>query len=174
MEAPKRSSAERNFARLLRHALTAPGEETLYVVDGKPVMAFWGFSTDAALPGSFLVAAPAVPLPAAAAVPQAVLASAPMLSPAPGARATWWPWLLPALLLPPLLAALAWVLRPYLPHLEARLEAEARDRALAFSVRQPVELQNVRLATLQQDNEDLRLELVRLSDEVARKGGNCA
>ena len=43
MEAPQRSGAERNFARLLRHALTAPGEETLYVVDGKPVMTFWGF-----------------------------------------------------------------------------------------------------------------------------------
>src|SRR5436190_16008392 len=35
MEEPARSGAERNFARLLRHALTAPGEETLYVVDGR-------------------------------------------------------------------------------------------------------------------------------------------
>jgi hypothetical protein len=177
MDAPQRSGAERNFARLLRHALTAPGEETLYVVDGKPVMAFWGFSTDAALPGSFLAAAPAVPVPAAAsaAVPQAVLASAPALGPGVMVeRATWWQWLLLALLLLLLLAGLAWVLRPYLPHLEARLEAEARDRALAFSVRQPVELQNVRLATLQQDNENLRLELARLNDEMARKGGDCA
>src|SRR5215470_3956172 len=73
MEAPTRSGAERNFARLLRHALTAPGEETLYVVDGRPVMAFWGFSADAALPGSFLAAAPAVPVPAATIAPQAVL-----------------------------------------------------------------------------------------------------
>src|SRR5919108_1141353 len=38
MEAPERSSTERSFARLLRHALTAPGEETLHVVDGRPVM----------------------------------------------------------------------------------------------------------------------------------------
>src|SRR5580693_1338171 len=51
MEAPQRSGAERNFARLLRHALTAPGEDALYIVDGKPVMTFWGFSADAALPG---------------------------------------------------------------------------------------------------------------------------
>ncbi len=36
MDEPQRSTAERNFARLLRHALTAPGEDTLYVVDGKP------------------------------------------------------------------------------------------------------------------------------------------
>jgi hypothetical protein len=179
MEAPQRSGAERNFARLLRHALTAPGEETLYVVDGKPVMAFWGFSADAALPGSFLAAAPAVPMPIAAAAtvapPQAVLASAPAIAPALMIeRATWWQWLLLALLLLVLLAGLAWLLRPYLPHLEPRLEAEARDRALAFSVRQPVDLQNVRLATLQQDNENLRLEMARLNDELSRKGGDCA
>ena len=85
-------------------------------------------------------------------------------------RATWWQWLLLALLLLLLLAGLAWLLRPYLPHLEPRLEAEARDRALEFSVRQPVELQNVRLATLQQDNENLRIELARLTDEARPQG----
>jgi hypothetical protein len=182
MEAPQRSGAERNFARLLRNALTAPGEETLYVVDGKPVMAFWGFSADAALPGAFLPSAPIVPQPiaatpavAAAAAPEAVFASAPALAPAIVVeRATWWQWLLLALLLLLLLAGLAYLLRPYLPHLEPRLEAEARDRALEFSVRQPVELQNVRLVTLQQDNENLRIELARLTDALAHKGGDCA
>ncbi len=184
MEAPQRSGAERNFARLLRNALTAPGEETLYVVDGKPVMTFWGFSADAALPGAFLPSAPIVPQPmapapaaaaAAAAAPEAVMASAPAIAPAIVVeRATWWQWLLLALLLLLLLAGLAYLLRPYLPHLEPRLEAEARDRALEFSVRQPVELQNVRLATLQQDNESLRIELARLTDALAHKGGDCA
>jgi len=183
MEEPTRSGAERNFARLLRHALTAPGEETLYVVDGKPVMTFWGFSADAALPGVFLPAAPPAPIaspvpvpPSAAAIPEAVMASVPAAATmaAPGTRSTWWQWLLLALLLLLLLAGLAWVLRPYLPHLEPRLEAEARDRALAFSVRQPTELQQVRFTTLQQDNERLRLELATLTDELARKGGDCA
>ena len=177
MEEPTRSGAERNFARLLRHALTAPGEETLYVVDGKPVMTFWGFSADAALPGIFLPAAPPAPVPPPAAViPQAAMASMPAAATMamPGTRSTWWQWLLLALLLLLLLAGLAWVLRPYLPHLEPRLEAEARDRALAFSVRHPTELQEVRFTTLQQDNERLQLELARLTDEVARKGGDCA
>ena len=177
MEAPQRSSAERNFSRLLRNALTAPGEETLHVVDGKPVMTFWGFSADSALPGAFLPSAPIVPKPIApvAAMPEAVLASAPAIAPAMiVSRGTWWQWLLLALLLLLLLAGLAWVLRPYLPHLEPRLEAEARDRALAFSVRQPTELQQVRYTTLQQDNERLRLELAKLTDELARKGGDCA
>jgi hypothetical protein len=174
MDAPERSSAERSFARLLRHALTAPGEETLHVVDGKPVMTFWGFAADAALPGVFLASPPSPPRPAAP-IPQAVMASAPAAAfSALGPRTTWWQWLLLALLLLLLLAFLAWLVRPYLPHLEPRLEAEARDRALAMSVRQPLELQQSRMATLRRDNEDLRLELARLTDEVAHRGGDCS
>jgi hypothetical protein len=177
MDEPARSSAERNFARLLRHALTAPGEDTLYVVDGKPVMSFWGFSADAALPGVFLKSAPPMVRPAAPvgrAVPEAVLASAPAAAMVTGTRSVWWQWLLLALLLLLLLAALAWLVRPYLPHIEPVLEAEARERALALAVRQPLELQQARANTLQQDNENLRLELARLTDELSRRGGDCA
>jgi hypothetical protein len=182
MEAPERSGAERNFARLLRLALTAPGEETLHVVDGKPVMTFWGFSADAALPGVFLATPPAPPRPAspglAPAIPEAVMASAPAAF-APGVlrsgvRTAWWQWLLLAAVLLAMLALLAWLVRPYLPHLEPQLEAQARENALAFAVRQPLELQQARVASLQQRNEDLRLELARLADEVARKGGTCS
>lgn len=177
MEAPERSSAERNFARLLRHALTAPGEDTLYVVGGKPVMAFWGFTADAALPGAFLASPPVVATPMAApaaARPEAVMVSAPAI--AAGmlpTRSTWWQWLLLALLLLGLLALLAWLVKPFLPRLEPRLEAEVRDRALAMSVQQPAELQRARVDTLQNESERLRLELARLTDELSRKGGDC-
>src|SRR4249920_1964259 len=126
MEAPQRSNAERNFARLLRHALTAPGEDALYIVDGKPVMTFWGFSADAALPGVFLASPPVAPRPAPA-TPQAVLASAPAVV-AAGTRSVWWQWVLLGVLLLLMLALLAWLVRPYLPHLEPYLEAEARSR----------------------------------------------
>jgi len=175
MEAPQRSSAERNFARLLRHALTAPGEDALYIVDGKPVMTFWGFSADAALPGVFLASPPVAPRPAvrAPAIPEAVLASVPAVV-AAGTRSVWWQWLLLGVLLMLLLALLAWLVRPYLPHLEPYLEAEARDRALSLAVRQPLELQQTRVSTLQQDNENLRLEFARLTDELSRRGGDCA
>ena len=175
MEAPQRSSAERNFARLLRHALTAPGEDALYIVDGKPVMTFWGFSADAALPGVFLASPPPAPRSAvgARAIPEAVLASAPAVV-ATGTRSVWWQWLLLGMLLMLLLALLAWLVRPYLPHIEPYLEAEARDRALSLTVRQPLELQQTRVSTLQQDNENLRLELARLTDELSRRGGDCA
>jgi hypothetical protein len=175
MDAPQRSGAERNFARLLRHALTAPGEDALYIVDGKPVMTFWGFSADAALPGVFLASPPAAARPAVAAraIPEAVLASAPAVA-AVGTRSAWWQWLLLGMLLMLLLALLAWLVRPYLPHIEPSLEAEARDRALSLAVRQPLELQQTRVSTLQQDNENLRLELARLTDELSRRGGDCA
>lgn len=170
MEQPERSSAERNFARLLRHALTAPGEETLYVVDGKPVMTFWGFTADASLPGAFLASPPRPPVVAR---PEAVMVSAPALA-AAGPRTNWWQWLLLALLLLMMLALLAWLVRPYLPRLEPYLEAEARERALSLSVRQPLELQQTRAGTLVQDNENLRMELARLTDDLARRGGDCA
>lgn len=175
MDEPQRSTAERNFARLLRHALTAPGEDTLYVVDGKPVMTFWGFSADANLPGVFLASPPVAPRAAVGprAVPEAVMASAPAVV-AAGTRSAWWQWLLLAVLLLLLLALLAWAVRPYLPRLEPWLEAEARDRALSLAVKQPVELQKARADTLQQDNENLRLELARLTDEAARRGADCA
>ena len=168
MEAPQRSSAERNFARLLRHALTAPGEDALYIVDGKPVMTFWGFSADAALPGVFLASPPVAPRPAVGGrtISEAVLASAPAVV-ATGTRSVWWQWLLLGVLLMLLLAVLAWLVRPYLPHIEPSLEAEARDRALSLAVRQPLDLQQTRVGTLQQDNENLRLELARLTDELS-------
>jgi hypothetical protein len=177
MDEPARSSAERNFARLLRHALTAPGEDTLFVVDGKPVMSFWGFSADAALPGVFLKSAPPIVRtapPIGRPIPEAVLVSAPAAAVATGTRSTWWQWLLLAVLLLSLLALLAWLVRPYLPHLEPVLEAEARERALSLAVRQPLELQQARASTLQQENENLRLELARLTDELAHRGGDCA
>ncbi len=178
MEAVDRSNAERNFARLLRHALTAPGEETLYVVDGRPVMTFWGFTADAALPGVFLNSPPPSVAPRIAAAPiarpEAVMASAPAVAAVAAPRTVWWQWLLLGVLLMLILALLAWLVRPYLPRLEPYIEAEARERALGFAVRQPMELQQTRVSTLVQDNESLRLELARLTDELSRRGGDCA
>lgn len=178
MEAVERSNAERNFARLLRQALTAPGEETLYVVDGRPVMTFWGFTAEAALPGVFLPSLPPAVAPRVAAPPvsrpEAVMASAPALAAVAASRTVWWQWLLLGVVLMLILALLAWLVRPYLPRIEPYIEAEARERALGFAVRQPMELQQTRVATLAHDNEELRLELARLTDELSRRGGDCA
>lgn len=178
MEAVERSNAERNFARLLRHALTAPGEETLYVVGGRPVMTFWGFTADAALPGVFLPSLPPAMAPRFTAPqvarPEAVMASAPAIAAVAAPRTVWWQWLLLGVLLMLVLALLAWLVRPYLPRIEPYLEAEARERALRLGVLQPMELQQTRVSTLANDNEELRLELARLTDELSRRGGDCA
>jgi hypothetical protein len=66
------------------------------------------------------------------------------------------------------------LIRPYMPHLEPRLAAEARDRALSFATERPVEFQQTRMASLMQDNEALRLELARLTEEVSNRGADCA
>src|SRR3990167_3199338 len=100
-------------------------------------MTFWGFTADASLPGAFLASPPVPPRPVAR--PEAVMVSAPAIM-AVAPRTTWWPWLLPALLLLLPLALLAWLVRPSLPRLEPYLEAEARERALSLSIRQPLEL----------------------------------
>ncbi len=89
-------------------------------------------------------------------------------------RSSWWQWLLLAALLLLLLAGLAYVLRPYLPHIEAGLEADARQRALLLAVRHPLELQQARMETLRRDYETLELQLADLSDQLAKKGGDCA
>src|SRR4029077_8021476 len=93
---------------------------------------------------------------------------------AAGTRSAWWQWLLLGMLLMLLLALLAWLVRPSRQNIEPYLEAEARARALTLAVRQPLELQQTRVGTLQQDNENLRLELARLTDELSRRGGDCA
>ena len=144
LDAPERSGAEHGFARLLRQALTAPGEDTLYAVGGKPVMAFWGFSTDAALPGAFIASRPpepplpvGQPRPVAATAPLAahratlppVMASAPAVAGVlPATRSAWWQWVLLAVLLLSLLAFLAWLIRPYLPHLEPQSRRRRASR----------------------------------------------
>ena len=198
LDAPERSGAEHGFARLLRQALTAPGEETLYAVGNKPVMAFWGFSADAALPGAFIASRPPAPILPASQLPNgqppngqpnagpppltahrvapaAVMASAPAIVGAlPASRSAWWQWLLLVALLLALLAFLAWLIRPYLPHLEPQLEASAREQALQLAVQKPREIEQARADTLVNDNEKLRLELARLTDQLAHKGGDCA
>jgi hypothetical protein len=102
------------------------------------------------------------------------MASAPAVAAVAAPRTVWWQWLLLGVVLMLILALLAWLVRPYLPRIEPYIEAEARERALGFAVRQPMELQQTRVATLVQDNQELRLELARLADELSRRGGDCA
>ena len=85
------------------------------------------------------------------------MASAPAVAMATGTRSAWWQWLLLAVLLLLLLALLAWLVRPYLPHSSRASKPKHATVRWAFAVRQPVEMQQARVETLQQENENLRL-----------------
>ena len=175
MDEPQRSTAERNFARLLRHALTAPGEDTLYRRRRQArhdLLGLLGRRQPAwRLPGEPARCAAAQRWPADHARSRHGLGAGDrcrrhalgVVAVAAAGRAV-----------AAVAGAARLAVRPYLPHLEPWLEAEARDRALSLAVRQPVELQKARADTLQQDNENLRLELARLTDEASRRGADCA
>ncbi len=65
------ADSEPDLARALRQALSYPGEETVYVVDGQPVLTFWGYRplvAAAAEPAEATAAAAAGPAAAAAAM----------------------------------------------------------------------------------------------------------
>lgn len=64
----------RDLAEILRQALAYPGEDTVYVVGGQPVLTFWGFRP---LTGGAGVAAPPPVAAAAAAAPGAAGSAAP-------------------------------------------------------------------------------------------------
>ena len=94
------ASPERQvFGRLLAQVMQFPDEQDVHLVDGSPVLSFWGFSRDRATVGSDplhdLARHIASPEPGPAARP----------------RRPWWLWLLLAMLALLLLAALLWALR---------------------------------------------------------------
>lgn len=103
------AGSEPELTRALRQALSYPGGETVFVVDGQPVIAFWGHqSAAAAAAAAQAVASPAAPEGVAATPSPATLASEAAMA-EPAARTRRLPrWLLPALgLLALLLAAIA-------------------------------------------------------------------
>src|SRR5260370_14701027 len=103
------SEEARLIGRSLELATTRPSDDFVYVVDGQPVIAAWGYEADAA--ASLQAFAP-VPMPAR---PAALLASAHAMLPA---RIGWAPWLsalLFGLLLLLLLLMTSWLLRACSP-----------------------------------------------------------
>ena len=89
------------FGRLLAHVTNFPDEEHIYLVEGRPVVTFWGFVRDRAAVGQD----PLVNLDRLAAPPT---------PPAASRRRHWW-WLWVPVLLLLLLAALYFALRTWYP-----------------------------------------------------------
>jgi len=106
-------SAERQvFGRLLAHVMQFPDEQDVHLVNGQPVLSFWGFVKDRAEVGSDPLRD--LSLHAAPSAGTGALGDQPG-SPLQGNRRPWWLWLLLGLLLLLLLALLLWGLRGCAP-----------------------------------------------------------
>ncbi len=87
------------FGRLLQHVMTIPDDQHVYLVDGKPVLAFWGFHRH---DGATFTDSLAMLARTVAPVETDVKTPVPV-DPPVGRRWPWWMWLLLLLLLIPLL-----------------------------------------------------------------------
>lgn len=96
------------FARMLPLSLQIPDDEHIYLVDGRPVVTFWGFQPQTA-PADYDVIRDLNIAPRATIQPQQVAAE-PVMAVPPRPRPWWW-WLLWLLLLLLLLALLLFGLR---------------------------------------------------------------
>ncbi len=178
------SEEARLIGQSLALATVRPSDDFIFVVDGEPVIAAWGYEADAV--PALQPFAPPVPVPAPPppmvtppTAPAAVLASAPAVVPAiaPG-RLAWAPWLsalLFGLMLLLLLLLASWLLRtcaPVDPSLTiATLETPAPPAPEAPP--DPTPLLKASLDSAQGDNATLKAELAALEAEIRDKVAMC-
>lgn len=112
------------FGRLLEKALHFPDPSHVYLVDGRPVVTFWGFIQHQASQPSDPLACLQTARPAAAVAADAALP--PPMAPAVAERSRWWRWLW-LLLLPLLLLLLLFVMRACAPSVELPFELSHVD-----------------------------------------------
>jgi hypothetical protein len=163
------SEEARLIGRSLELATTRPSDDFVYVVDGQPVIAAWGYEADAA--ASLQAFAP-VPVPAR---PAAILASAPAILPA---RIGWAPWfsaLLFGLLLLLLLLMTSWLLRACSP-VDPTLNLATMETPAPPAPEPPPDPTPVLKASLddaQADQNKLKAELAALETSLKDKVAQC-
>ena len=159
------------IGRSLELATTRPSDDFVYVVDGQPVIAAWGYEADAAA-SLQAFAPPPVPLPPR---PAAILASAPALLPA---RLGWAPWLsalLFGLLLLLLLLITSWLLRACAP-VDPTLNLATMETPAPPAPEPPPDPTPVLKASLddaQADENKLKVELAALEANLKDKVAQC-
>jgi hypothetical protein len=165
------SEEARLIGRSLELATARPSDDFVFVVDGQPVIAAWGYEADAAASLQAFAAPPAL----SAARPAATLASAPAVLPA---RLGWAPWLrglLFGLLLLLLLLITSWLLRacaPVDPTVNlATLETPAPPPPEAPP--DPTPVLKASLNDAQADENRLKAELAALQDDLKDKIAQC-
>jgi hypothetical protein len=164
------SDEARLIGRSLHLATSRPSNDFIYLVDGQPVIAAWGYEADAA--ASLQGFTPTLP----AAAPSAVLASAPALAiPARFAWSRWWGALLFGLLL--LLALLigSWLLRACAPVDPSTNIATQETPAPPAppAPPDPTPLLKASLNDAQSDEKDLKAKLQALQDDLKKKVEMC-
>jgi len=165
------SEEARLIGRSLELATTRPSDDFVYVVDGQPVIAAWGYEADAAA-SLQAFAPPPVPLPLR---PAAILASAPALLPA---RLGWAPWvsaLLFGLLLLLLLLMTSWLLRACSP-VDPTLNLATMETPAPPAPEPPPDPTPILKASLddaQADENKLKAELAALETSLKDKVAQC-
>jgi hypothetical protein len=170
-----KSSASSDEARLIGRSLelatARPSDDFIYVVDGQPVIAAWGYEADAAA-GLQSFAPPAVPIPTRA---------APMLASAPAVLATrlgWAPWLsalLFGLLLLLLLLITSWLLRACSP-VDPTLNLAMLETPAPPAPEPPPDPTPVLKASLddaQAEENKLKVQLAALETDLKDKLAHC-
>ena len=167
------SEEARLIGRSLELATARPSDDFIFLVDGEPVIAAWGYEADA-VAGLAAFAPPPVPVPARPA--PAVMASAPAV--VLPARLAWAPWLsalLFGLLLLLLLLITSWLLRacaPVDPSLNiATLETPAPPAPEPPP--DPTPLLKASLDSEAADQNKLKAELAALEAELKDKVAMC-
>lgn len=165
------SEEARLIGRSLELATARPSDDFVFVVDGEPVIAAWGYEADAAASLQAFAAPPALTPPR----PAAILASAPAVLPA---RLGWAPWLsalLFGLLLLLLLLITSWLLRacaPVDPTVNlATLETPAPPPPEAPP--DPTPVLKASLGDAQADENKLKAELAALQADLKDKVAQC-
>ena len=118
------------FGRLLAQVMQFPGEQDVHLVNGQPVLTFWGFVKDRAEVGSDPLrdlSQHLAPLEGAGKVARGGRSGA---ADEEGQGRTWWRWLLLALLLLMLLALLLWGLRGCEPLLDLSRSSAPSEEAM--------------------------------------------
>src|SRR5215468_2436528 len=157
----------RLIGRSLELATRRPSDDFIYIVDGQPVIAAWGYEADAA---AGLQAFAPVPAPIAA---RAVLASVPAVT-----RVGWAPWfsaLLFGLLLLLLLLITSWLLRACSP-VDPALNLATTETPAPPAPEPPADPTPVLKASLDDahaDQNKLKAELAALEAELKDKLAMC-
>jgi hypothetical protein len=178
LAASQTSDEARLIGRSLQLSTRRPSDDYIFLVDGQPVIAAWGYEPDAlaSLEGFAPSAVPAIAPPAAAVpAPVAVLASAPAIVPAAFLWSRWWGALLWGLLFLVLLLLASWLLRACAP-VDPSLNVATQETPAPPAPEPPPDPTPVLKASLddaQADEKKLKAELASLQNDIKHKVALC-